>query len=186
MFSLGEGGEKDWAGLVGSCLTSLTGECREDGREGELSRNCSKGGEDRGAEHFTKPVGPLCPFVGFLHFLQAGPEAVALAGSPVASLTPFLGSRVRVCKSSPLRTRGEREGEGAGAGGRADSPSTSVSCSWILPRRLRSSRNREAGPRLLLLCAGAGVTLLGGRGGLRSELPPGDDGRFRIPEPSFS
>ena len=138
-YSLEEGGGKDWSGLCGSSLTSLAGESREGGREGELSRRRSKGGEDRGAEHLTRPAGPECPLIGCLHFLQALPAAAAGSGSTTSSL----GAGGEVA----LSTRGAvREDGGERAGGRADSPSTSASCSSILASLLLSSRKRAAGP----------------------------------------
>ena len=85
-YSLGEGGGGHWAGLGGSSLTSLVGKSRKGGREGELSRRRSKGGEDSGTEHFTRPVGPECPFVGCLHLLQVLPAGAAGSGSTTSSL----------------------------------------------------------------------------------------------------
>ena len=77
--SPGEGGGRDWAGLGGSSLTSLTVESREGDSTVELSRRPS--GEDRETRHLSRPVGPGCPLQGILHFLQVRAAAAAEPGA---------------------------------------------------------------------------------------------------------
>ena len=153
----GDGG-RDREGLKdpGSSLSSLTVGVREGDSSSTLSRRVSVG-VDSGTEHFPRPVGPGCPFVDNLHFLQFRPPAGTGVATCICS-SAFLSARVvEAAMSSFLWARGAF----TVGGGRASPPSTSVSsCRRSIsmrPSRLLSFRRMALGPRLLVL-------LTGGRG----------------------